>query len=122
MRFISVDQLTPGMKLGRKIVNRAWTSMLENGMACLNYFKAKGIPDLLIMDIDMPVMDGVKTVEKLNELGYKNMKVIFLTGVADKSTVLQCNRAGAKDYILKPVSPVYLRERVRIALDKNLDR
>ena len=74
------------------------------------------------MDIDMPMMSGVTTVEKLREQGYNDLNVIFLTAIANRETVVRCNRAGAKDYILKPVNPVYLRERVQIAMDKNLDR
>ena len=97
-------------------------TLLESGVACLNYIKAKGAPDLLIMDIDMPMMSGVVTVERLRAQGYQDLKVIFLTAIANRETVIRCNKAGAKDYILKPVNPVYLRERVKIALDKNLDR
>ncbi|MCR4673700.1 MAG: response regulator [Lachnospiraceae bacterium] len=95
---------------------------LESGLACLNYVKTKGVPDLLIMDIDMPVMDGMTTVEKLRQKQYKDLNVVFLTAIANKDTVIRCNQAGATDYILKPVNPIYLRERVKIALDKNLDR
>ena len=95
---------------------------LESGLACLKYFAVKGVPDLLIMDIDMPGMDGMVTVEKLREKKLQNLNVMFLTAIANRETVLRCNRAGAKDYILKPVNPVYLRERVRIALDRNMDR
>jgi CheY-like chemotaxis protein len=95
---------------------------LESGLACLKYFAVKGVPDLLIMDIDMPGMDGMVTVEKLREKKLQNLNVMFLTAIANRETVLRCNRAGAKDYILKPVNPVYLRERVRIALDRNIDR
>lgn len=95
---------------------------LESGLACLNYVKNKGLPDLLIMDIDMPVMDGVTTVEKLREKNSEELKVVFLTAIANKDIVLRCNKAGARDYILKPVNPIYLRERVQIAMDKNLER
>ena len=95
---------------------------LESGLACLNYVKNKGLPDLLIMDIDMPVMDGVTTVEKLREKNSDELKVVFLTAIANKDIVLRCNKAGARDYILKPVNPIYLRERVQIAIDKNLER
>ncbi|MCR5650644.1 MAG: response regulator [Lachnospiraceae bacterium] len=95
---------------------------LESGTACINYIKAKGAPDLLIMDIDMPGMDGVTTVENLHEYDTGDMKIVFLTAVADRDTVIRCKMAGAADYILKPVNPIYLRERVSIAIDKNLDR
>ncbi len=95
---------------------------LESGKACINYVSAKGAPDLIIMDIDMPGLNGVLTVEMLKEMKIKDLKVVFLTAIANKEIVVRCNKAGAKDYILKPVNPIYLRERVKIALDKNLDR
>ncbi|MCR5272052.1 MAG: response regulator [Lachnospiraceae bacterium] len=95
---------------------------LESGIACMNYIKAKGKPDLLIMDIDMPIMDGMTTVDKLKAHCKNDLNVIFLTAIANKETVMHCKRAGATDYILKPVNPIYLKERVKIALDKNLDR
>jgi CheY-like chemotaxis protein len=97
-------------------------TVLESALACLNYIKAKGAPDLLIADIEMPMINGVSMVEKLRQQGHRHLKVLFLTGVASRETVLRCRKVGAKDYILKPFSPIYLRERVRVALDQNLDR
>ncbi len=114
--IISLRQTESALKGDYKL------TLLQSGVACLNYLKAKGAPDLLIMDIDMPVIDGMSTVEKIRESGYKDLKIIFLTGIANKETVMRCNQAGAIDYILKPVNPIYLKERVSIALDKNLDR
>ncbi len=95
---------------------------LESGVACLNYVKAKGVPDLIIMDIEMPMMDGVSTVEKLRANCPQDVKILFLTAVADRDTVIRSRQAGAVDYILKPANPIYLRERVAIAIDKNLER
>ena len=95
---------------------------LESGTACINYVKAKGIPDLIIMDIEMPGMDGMTTVEKLRESTKEEMKIMFLTAIADRDTVIRCRQVGAQDYVLKPVNPIYLRERVSIAIDRNLDR
>lgn len=95
---------------------------LESGTACLNYVRAKGIPDLIIMDIEMPGMDGMTTVQKLKESNDSEMKVMFLTAIADRDTVIRCRQVGAQDYVLKPVNPIYLRERVSIAIDRNLDR
>ena len=88
----------------------------------MHYVKAKGIPDLIIMDIEMPGMDGMTTVEKLRENTKEEMKIMFLTAIADRDTVIRCRKVGAQDYVLKPVNPIYLRERVSIAIDRNLDR
>lgn len=73
-------------------------------------------PDLILMDIDMPDMDGVTAVNEIHKQGL-TMPVIFLTGRCDKETVRACGRCGAADYILKPANPVYLRTRVEMALN-----
>ena len=72
-------------------------------------------PDLILMDYEMPDMDGVTTVNELHKAGYR-IPVIFLTGKCDKETVRKCGQCGAVDYILKPANPVYLRTRVNMAL------
>ncbi len=123
INIVVVDDSAIALKQAQSILGDEYkVTLLESGMACLNYIKVKGEPDLLIMDIDMPVMNGVVTVEKLRESGYRHLNVIFLTAIANREVVLRCNKAGASDYILKPVNPIYLKERVKIALDNNLDR
>lgn len=72
-------------------------------------------PDLILMDYEMPDMDGVTTVNELRKAGYQT-PVIFLTGKCDEETVRKCGQCGAVDYILKPANPVYLRTRVNMAL------
>lgn len=95
---------------------------LQSGMAAVNYIKEKGAPDLVIMDIEMPIMNGISTVANIRKLGYYDLPIIFLTAKGDKETVMMCIDANAKDYIIKPVRPQYLRARVAIALDASLER
>ena len=79
-------------------------------------FCMRGGVDLILMDIDMPDMDGVSAVNEIHKQGLAG-PVIFLTGRCDKETVRDCGRCGAADYILKPANPVYLRTRVEMALN-----
>lgn len=72
-------------------------------------------PDLILMDYEMPEMDGITTVNELHKAGY-HIPVIFLTGKCDEDIVRKCVQCGAVDYILKPANPVYLRTRVHMAL------
>lgn len=95
---------------------------LQSGLAAMNYIKEEGAPDLVIMDIEMPTIDGIETVTAIREMGYTDLPVVFLTSNTSKETVLKCFSVKAKDYIVKPVLPVYLRERVAIALDASLER
>ena len=95
---------------------------LQSGLASINYIKKNGAPDLIIMDIEMPNMDGLSAVSAIRNMGYSDLPVIFLTAKNNKETVLKCREVKAKDYIIKPVRPAYLRARVAIALDASLER
>ncbi len=95
---------------------------LQSGLAAMNYIKEKGVPDLIIMDIEMPTLDGISTVSAIREMGYADLPIVFLTSNTSKDTVLKCFSVNAKDYIVKPARPVYLKERVAIALDASLER
>lgn len=89
-----------------------------SGAECLAFIRKYGMPNVVIMDIEMPGMDGVKTVTKMREMGYTNTPVIFLTAVNDRDTILKCKSVGAVDYILKPAKPVYIYERTNAAMLK----
>jgi DNA-binding NarL/FixJ family response regulator len=71
-------------------------------------------PDIVLMDLRMPVMDGVEATRKIVQLG-KKIKVIVLTTFDDDETVFEGLRAGAVGYLLKDVSSEKLTEAIRAA-------
>ena len=71
-------------------------------------------PDIVLMDLRMPVMDGVEATRKIVQLG-KKVKVIVLTTFDDDETVFEGLRAGAVGYLLKDVSSDKLTEAIRAA-------
>jgi len=95
---------------------------LQSGLAALNYLKTKERPDLVIMDIEMPMVNGIAATSSIRKMGLVDLPVIFLTAKGDRETVLKCKSVGATDYIIKPVLPTYLRERVEIAIYGQEDR
>ena len=70
-------------------------------------------PDVVFLDITMPDMNGKEVIEKLKEIDPEPI-IIMCSGSGDKMSVIECIRAGAKDYVRKPVT----RERVQDALAK----
>jgi len=71
-------------------------------------------PDLVILDVKMPGMDGFEVLERLRRTpAYLSIPIIMLTSMGSEADVVRGFRLGADDYILKPFSPTELSARVR---------
>ncbi len=92
----------------------------SSGLDAIKYLAEKNSVDLILMDIEMPILDGINTIAKMKKMGLiSDAPFIFMTGSTDKETVVKCKVLGAVDYILKPVNVAYMKERVKIALKKS---
>lgn len=85
---------------------------LQSGVAVTNYLKARSAPDLIIMDIEMPILDGITAARNIRKMGYEDLPIMFLSAKGDRETILSCKSVNAVEYIIKPIRPTYLRERV----------
>ena len=78
------------------------------------------LPDMILLDVLMPDMDGYATITELKKSEKtKNIPVIFLTGMTDPESEIKGLNAGAVDYILKPFSRDLLLKRVELHLKLN---
>ena len=78
----------------------------------------KTSPDLVLLDMMMPELNGAQTCRILKETeGTSQIPVILLTGHIDNDVKLRCLRAGANDFLTKPVDPVELQLRVKNLLE-----
>ncbi len=73
--------------------------------------------DLILVDWNMPNMDGITLVGKIRETDKKTL-LIMATTEAEKSRVLEAIRAGVNNYVVKPFTPEALMEKVKQTLDK----
>ncbi len=91
-----------------------------NGKDCLKKVKAD-IPDLILLDINMPGMNGIDVCRVLREnKQFVDLPIIFITADTDDNTLKKAFDAGGTDYICKPVKKIELTIRVRTALIQNL--
>ncbi len=89
------------LTLGHTVVAEA-----ANGMdAYSKYIVFK--PDLVTMDISMPLMSGIEAVEKIIEKDAK-AKIIMVSAMGQKATVLEALKKGARHYVIKPFDKVQL--------------
>jgi CheY-like chemotaxis protein len=79
---------------------------------------AEDPPDLIILDIMMPRMDGYQTVDKLRELGStKDIPVVFLSAKAQQADIERGKKYGVAEYLTKPFDPAELLEAVERLVD-----
>lgn len=83
---------------------------VNSGAAALKFLKAHD-PDLFILDIEMPGMDGYELAREIRACG-KKAPIIFLTGNATKEYVLRAFKSGAADFIVKPVIQKQVLDRI----------
>lgn len=92
----------------------------KNGYEALQKIESK--PDLVILDLMMPIIDGFETLKKIKENdALKNIPVILLTAKATESNEIASLDIGASDFIQKPVSINKLIARIKANLRKNLE-
>jgi PleD family two-component response regulator len=93
---------------------------VKSGKEALELFeKNKAIPDLIMLDILMPEMDGWAVYDKINDIAaLKFTPIMFFTSVEDEGTKEKAYELGAFDYIVKPCEPTYLLGRIEETLQK----
>ncbi|HUX84350.1 MAG TPA: response regulator transcription factor [Chitinophagaceae bacterium] len=88
------------------------TSMARDGGEALD--KAKAFhPDLIVLDIMMPVKSGIEVCSELRTLPeFKDTRILFLTALSDERSEIEGLNLGADDYIAKPIKPRILVSRI----------
>lgn len=86
----------------------------ENGAKAIEKFKELN-PDLVIMDITMPEVDGIQAVKEIKKLNGA-AKVIMCSAMGQQAMVIEAIQAGAKDFIVKPFQAERIVEAVKKVL------
>lgn len=113
-RIMIVDDMKTNLQILRGMLEPFYDLVLfKSGSQALTYLKKNPSPDLVIMDIDMPQMDGIETVKRIQEMAGKKLPILFVTALCDKETVTMCREMDAAGYILRPYKPVYVKSEIK---------
>ena len=89
-----------------------------DGKVALEMLRQGGF-DLLLLDMEMPEMDGFQVLEQLNaELALRDLPVIVTSSLEGIAHIVRCIELGAEDYLQKPVNAVLLKARIGASLEK----
>jgi adenylate cyclase len=113
------DNRVNRLLLGRALEQQGHAvKFAENGRQALEALRQRPV-DLVLLDIEMPEMDGYQVLEALRaDPHLREIPVVMMSSVEEVDSVARCIEMGAEDYLFKPVNPVLLRARVGASLEK----
>ncbi len=119
MKIMLVDDSRTIRNIEKNVLSQlGYTDILEaeDGIEALNQI-ASGMPDLFLVDWNMPNMDGLTLVKKIREQD-KNVPIIMVTTEAEKTRVVEAIKAGVNNYVVKPFTTETLGGKIKQTLEK----
>ena len=112
-----VDDVESGRRMLESTLGQIYSvESFESGAACLARLEEK-IPNVFLLDVDMPVMDGYTLCREIkSRSGSKATPVIFISGLDDLESRLSGYDAGGDDFIVKPYKVAILKQKIEVFL------
>lgn len=119
MRILAVDDNIVNLAtLEQELKDRYEIIPMSSGRRAIKFLYREKV-DLILLDVQMPIMDGIETLKEIRTLeDGLTIPVIFLTAKKDKNTVLEGSKLGILDYVVKPFNSEDLHERIERALKR----
>lgn len=119
MKILVVDDNTVNLALvEQELQDKYEVTPVISGRRAINFLYREKV-DLILLDVQMPIMDGVETLKEIRRLeNGVTVPVVFLTARKEKSAVIAGSKLGIMDYILKPFDGDDLTKRIETILKK----
>lgn len=92
------------MRCAKLLVENGYeVSEAENGQEAISKYQTYS-PDLVLMDITMPVMDGISATREIKAMD-SNARIVMVSALGQQTMVIEAIKAGAKDFVVKPFEP-----------------
>ncbi|MCR5520669.1 MAG: response regulator [Lachnospiraceae bacterium] len=116
--ILAVDDNPANLTLVRETLREFYkVNVVTSGEQALRFVEIKK-PDLILLDICMPGMDGIATLKELNRIADRSWRVVILTAVADREIESESMALGAEGFIAKPFVPEDMICAVRKVLEE----
>ena len=123
-RIVAVDDSNVVLKMLKNVLDQDRYELhpFSTGKRALEYLVQKDkIPDLIILDIEMPEMNGYEVLDRIKKMDHlEGVPVIFLTANNEKKEVLKAVTGGVKDYVVKPIDKDILTRKMNILFNSKL--
>lgn len=89
---------------------------IETAAQAMLYLYQNPLPHLILLDVELADASGIEIARAIRQEISTDVPLIFLSDCPNRETVLQCKEVQARDYIIKPFQPTYIKERISLAL------
>jgi CheY-like chemotaxis protein len=112
--LIADDELSNRVILKSLLKNNGYEVIqAENGSQAVDLFEREQ-PDMVFMDVMMPIMDGYEAVTRIREqYPHRFVPIIFLTAMTEEDALVKCIEVGGDDFLTKPFSHAVLRSKIK---------
>jgi CheY-like chemotaxis protein len=109
--LLAIDDMITQLDIYRVILSYQYNVIAcESAIKAIDILKEKKV-DIILSDIEMPEMTGLEFLREIRQKPYlKEIPVIIISSYQDITDALNC---GANDYIIKPVEPIALQEKIK---------
>jgi two-component system chemotaxis response regulator CheY len=117
MKVLVVDDSQAMRAILGRMLREVGCDVLEagNGREALDVVRESGLPQLMLVDWNMPEMNGLELVRKMRgDLGQRDVPIMMVTTEIETSQVVRALAAGANEYLMKPFTRDGLLEKLRI--------
>ena len=113
-KIMAVDDMMTNLQMLRGILEYFYDLVLvKNGAQALRYLEKNEPVDAIVMDVDMPGLDGIETARKIKDNLHMEIPVLFVTTLNDSDTVARCREVGAAGYIVRPYQPTFIKSELK---------
>lgn len=120
--IMAVDDMKTNLQMLREILEHTYEmTLVKSGEQALHFLEKNPHPDLILMDIDMPGMDGIETAKRILEMTERQIPILFVTALSDRETVMICRDLDVAGYIIRPYKPVYIKSEIKRILTGQSD-
>ena len=121
-RIVAVDDSNVVLKTLKNVLDKDQYELhaFSNGTRALEYLaQEEKIPDLIILDIEMPFMSGYDVLDRIKKMPHlRRIPVIFLTSNNQKKEVMKAVTDGVKDYVVKPIDKDVLLKKLYLLFEE----
>ena len=112
--IMAVDDMKTNLQMLKSILEEFYElTLVKSGKQAIKFLEKNDYPDLILMDIDMPEMNGIEAARRILEMTDRQILILFVTALCDRETVAICRELDVAGYIVRPYKPVYIKSEIK---------